>query len=667
MPWATGTRPSLSLGILSAVLRDRGYDCDVLYPNLFLSALMGSNGYEFFTNTPALFGLAEHLFAVDVFGAEALGSEQYLSSFAPGAPSGVSLPEALQPALFTLRDKIVPDLLDAYTEELLGRKPDVVGLTCTFNQVMPSVALARRLKRAAPHVHILLGGPCVHGEMGVCYSRIFREYVDAVFLGEADQLLPDYLSALGRGEPTCRPAGVAVGGRDGGEAALFDDLDGLPTPDFSDYFDFREHLTEAGFNLAPFHSLPFEASRGCWWGEKRHCTFCGLNNLGMRYRRKGADRVVGELVTLAERHGVTSFMAADNILDYRAYKHLLPALAAVPADFRLFFEMKANVRRADVEMLSAAGVTWVQPGFESFSDHVLTLMRKGSTAFQNVQTLKWLSEFGIEISYNLLVGFPGETDEDYLEMLRLMEKLQHLPSPGAEAGVVQVQRFAPFHFDREGQGVGEIRGAAFYDHIIPPGVANSDEYAYFFDRDIPADAPLRRHLDSVNDSLARWFNSERRLSLQLGAGNVVLLTLAAGARTARPLPRLASAVLVLADEVVSQRQLTLRLRVSGLAAEGEVEEVISGLESDGLLARTGGQLLCLVPFSRPQSAERLGLWLRRWCGMDLTQTGLRGEVPGRLVQLQSSGASGGSRPVAGGRPEGKGLRRSGRGRSSPDE
>ncbi|HEX2059126.1 MAG TPA: hypothetical protein VHK90_00150, partial [Thermoanaerobaculia bacterium] len=86
MPWATTTRPSLSLGILSATLRERGFACDVLYPNVFLSALMGCNGYEYITNTPSLFGVAEHLFAVTVFGAEELQSEQYLAAYAGELP-----------------------------------------------------------------------------------------------------------------------------------------------------------------------------------------------------------------------------------------------------------------------------------------------------------------------------------------------------------------------------------------------------------------------------------------------------------------------------------------------------------------------------------------------------------------------------------------------------
>ena len=76
MPWAPTSRPSLSLGILKSNLHFLGHQCEVIYPNIYLSAVMGCNGYEYVANTPALFGVAEHLFAVDVFGKEALQSEQ---------------------------------------------------------------------------------------------------------------------------------------------------------------------------------------------------------------------------------------------------------------------------------------------------------------------------------------------------------------------------------------------------------------------------------------------------------------------------------------------------------------------------------------------------------------------------------------------------------------
>lgn len=606
MPWATTTRPSLSLGLLSAIIKRCGYPCDVLYPNIALASLMGCGAYEYLANTPSLFGVAEHLFAVDIFGQETLSSDSYLADTSNSAPEW---PAALKESLLVLRDRLVPDFLNSYVEEILRRKPSVVGFTCTFNQVMASVALARRLKTVAPEIHVVLGGPCVHAEMGVSYSKIFRECVDAVFLGEADVLLPVYLDGLLLEEPPRAFRGIAKCGCYTAEENLFDDLDALPPPDYSDYFSFRDELSQNGFKVSPVHSLPFEASRGCWWGQKQHCTFCGLNNQGMRYRRKSAAVIKRELIELAESYSTRNFMAADNILDYRAYSELLPELTEMPTKLSLFFELKTNVRRSDVELLAKAGVSWVQPGIESFSDHVLTLMRKGATTLQNIQTLKWLFEYGIETSYNLLVGFPGETDVDYAEVIFFLRKLHHLPAPGPEAHTVQVQRFAPFHFAKDSFGIKGVQGARFYDYLIPPEVANKDDYAYFFDRTIPPDAPLHRNLEKVNTSLAQWCSSKRRLSLRLEHNSVSLKTAAEGRDTQQSLNDVSAKVLLLCDETIAEKDVVGVMCSSGSAERKEVLSTIESLETEGLLVRHRSRVLSLVPFDTPTTVEQIDEWL----------------------------------------------------------
>jgi ribosomal peptide maturation radical SAM protein 1 len=614
MPWATTTRPSLSLGLLAARARARGLNCDVLYPNVLFSALVGASGYEFLSNTPAYFGVAEHVFATDLFGREALRSSAYLDSFAEDAlaeaSAGLAAPERdAREILIELRDRIVPASLDACIADVAERRPAVVGFTCTFNQVLPSVALARRIKQLDPHIVVVLGGPCVHGPMGVCYSRIFRDYVDAVFLGEADDLFPDYMQRLARGESPDGLGGLAIGGVRQQPAPLFRALDDLETPDYTDYFELRDHLTREGFQLAAVHSLPFEGSRGCWWGEKHHCTFCGLNNEGMAFRRKSSGQVIAELGEMAERHQITRFMAADNILDHRAFDDLLPALEAAPLAFDLFFELKTNLRRTQVERLRKAGVTWVQPGIESFSDHVLQLMRKGVGALQNVQTLKWLSEFGIRTSYNLLVGFPGETDRDYEDLLAMIRCLRHLPPPGPAASLVQVQRFAPFHFANEELGIGPIRGARFYDHLIPSSVAAKEEYAYFFDHDLPADAPVFRHLNAVNAALDAWCGSTYICMLQLAPGSLQLLREDDRNRVTVTLDSLSSALLLLADEVISETTLVRRVAAAGLGSTSDVISRLDELARDGLLLRNRGKLVCPIPLNPCASQSALLDWI----------------------------------------------------------
>ena len=73
--------------------------------------------------------------------------------------------------------------------------------------------------------------------------------------------------------------------------------------------------------------LSFESSRGCWWGEKHHCTFCGLNRLEMAFNQKSSPRVVAEVRTLWERFHLKLF-ATDTILSRTHLRDVMPELAS---------------------------------------------------------------------------------------------------------------------------------------------------------------------------------------------------------------------------------------------------------------------------------------------------------------------------------------------------
>lgn len=81
-------------------------------------------------------------------------------------------------------------------------------------------------------------------------------------------------------------------------------MDNLPYPDFDDYF--------GAYNASPIKkelqpSLVIETSRGCWWGEKYQCTFCGLNGSTLNYRSKTVDNVLDELQYLSAKYGRRRF------------------------------------------------------------------------------------------------------------------------------------------------------------------------------------------------------------------------------------------------------------------------------------------------------------------------------------------------------------------------
>lgn len=210
-------------------------------------------------------------------------------------------------------------------------------------------------------------------------------------------------------------------------------LDGLPHPDYRDYFEaIGRHDRERVLGRTPV-KLPIEFSRGCWWGEKHHCTFCGLNALGMGYRAKSAERALDELAGLLRDYPAVHVEAVDNILDMKYISSLVPELAARHWDVHIFFEVKANLTREQLAGLRSAGIMRIQPGIESLSSAVLDLMRKGSSKLLNIRLLKWAGYYGIGVAWNLLTGFPGETDDDYRRQAELMPLLHHLEPPAVRA------------------------------------------------------------------------------------------------------------------------------------------------------------------------------------------------------------------------------------------
>src|SRR5262249_14390972 len=151
---------------------------------------------------------------------------------------------------------------------ILDFDPTVVGCSTMFQQTAASVAMLKSVKRLRPEIVTVLGGANCEGEMAAGILSLDAG-IDFVFSGESDASFPKFLQVLASGS---RPPGPVIPG----EPCLT--LDMLPTPDFAQYYEQLEYFLPDGL-LAPWEEiwLPYESSRGCWWGQKHHCTFCGLN------------------------------------------------------------------------------------------------------------------------------------------------------------------------------------------------------------------------------------------------------------------------------------------------------------------------------------------------------------------------------------------------------
>jgi ribosomal peptide maturation radical SAM protein 1 len=487
-PFASISMPSIQLGLLKALCTREGMPVDDFYFNVDFARTIGVPLYSsvtWFTGPQ----LGEWLFGASAFGDE-VPAQPYverfrdlLASMARGTGCSIS-------DLVDLRQNRIPRLVSGAARVLARYR--IVGFSSTFQQNVAALALARATKALRPDVDIVFGGSNMHGVMGEEFFRAF-DFLDHVATGEADHLVvPLFRSILDRDRSATFGGILSRQGADGQKAdsggASADasypmyagNMDSLPVPDYASYF---AALRRGGFTESSLGypiSIPFESSRGCWWGQKHHCTFCGLNTVGMAFRAKSPARVAEEIQTLQRAHGVDRFDATDNIIAHDGDGALLGRLSDLPRKVDLFYEIKSNIGPKEAARLAAAGVKRVQPGVESFSSRVLKIMDKGVGGLHNVNALRWLSTFGVSPLYNILYGFPGEELDDYEYQRELVGKITHLPPPSS-VGRIRLDRFSP-NFERPELRARfhDVRPAESYGYVYPVTV-DLDRAAYHFE------------------------------------------------------------------------------------------------------------------------------------------------------------------------------------------
>ena len=439
MPFAASERPALGVSLLKAHLHRSGFSCDVAYLNLTFAELVGLKPYlRLVDGLPVRTLAGEWVFAECLWGRDGTLPDSYVDDVLRGrwriADEDVELVRRGR--------ELAPGFVESSFAEIPWGDYDIVGFSSYAAQNLASLALARRVKAASPEVAIVFGGANWQGLPGLQLHRRF-EFVDYACSGEADVSFPLLVRMLA-GDGGVRAEQIpGLIYRHGGdshanpEGEPLADLDTLPLPDYSDFYATR-HRYPGVRSAVP--SLTVETSRGCWWAATGPCSFCGMDSRERLYRAKSADRVVAELRELAARWPCGFIHLADTVVPPVFLDDVLPRLASDPLPAQMFFEVRPNLTRGQVATIAATRAQ-IQPGIESFNDHVLRLMHKGTRALENIRLLKWCRAAGVAVHWNLLHGFPGETQEDYDAMLKLLPSLRFLAAPTLET--LSVDRYSP--------------------------------------------------------------------------------------------------------------------------------------------------------------------------------------------------------------------------------
>ncbi|MEO8679556.1 MAG: RiPP maturation radical SAM C-methyltransferase, partial [Vicinamibacterales bacterium] len=423
-------------------------------------------------------------------------------------------------AIIQTRHEIVPRYLAECAERILAYRPTMVGFTCMFDQTLASAALASLIRERQPDILIVFGGYALEGPPGAEVLRAFP-HIDAVATGDGEPVIGRLAQAsIGA---CCLSEIPGVMTQDQPRAAVRPqaDLRTSAEPDYDDWYADLTSLRERDRVTVRTTALPVESSRGCWWGQKHHCVFCGIDEETLKYRNKDAPTVLGMLARIRERYGVNVPMRfSDYIFPHNFFTELLPQLAAVQPRYDLQCEIKANQTTDRVKAFAEAGFSELQPGIESFDSNVLRLMDNGVSGIQNVHLLRQGYVHGIQINYNILYGLPGEQPEWYDRMVQRLPRLFHLTPPITRTETI-VTRFAPLQMNPGRFGVKvQPRHHRCYDALFSAQfLANTgftlDNYAYYFDRNFDYEPDAEPHYWALLRQVDHWKRQHRERVVDL--------------------------------------------------------------------------------------------------------------------------------------------------------
>ncbi len=309
-------------------------------------------------------------------------------------------------------NRIIDDFyieLERYMLNLLEvEKPQVLGLTAHLGTLGACMFTFKLAKERYPGIMTVVGGSIFSGELPLTSPDFDfflgkAPYIDKVIIGEGELL---FLKLLQGEFPVPRRVFTLA---DINNSRI--DMAAIDLPDLSD-FDLWRYPYNAAF-----------ASRSC----PHQCRFCSVVGFFGEYREKTIKQTVDQFEELYKRHGIQIFCMLDSLLNpiITELSHEL-----IRRDLSVYMDtyMRVSEETCDpdkVFLWRRGGLYRARLGIESGSQRLLDLMGKGITVEQSRMTLSNFANAGIKTTAYLVIGYPGETEEDFQETLAFIETLKN--------------------------------------------------------------------------------------------------------------------------------------------------------------------------------------------------------------------------------------------------
>ncbi len=296
---------------------------------------------------------------------------------------------------------------------------DLIGLSVPdLSQLIPTFTLARALK-SRTGAFVAVGGNYITQNKRdfANHPEIFGEYVDALMTGDGEISLTQLASALEKGEGLDEVCGIMRPGSDTpvtfGKPAPRLKMDEVRPADFDD--------TDFSLYFTPEIVLPFQFSKGCYWGK---CAFCDYYYGQQGFDIKTPGHAVDEMEYYMQKYGVRYFLFIDEAIPPEYYSKLADEI--IRRDLRVYYYSFARLEQGftqDVlDRMYRSGARILMWGYECSAPRLLKLMRKGINPDTRLDIMRRSHAAGIWNNALFIIGYPTETYEEIAATLDVIKK-----------------------------------------------------------------------------------------------------------------------------------------------------------------------------------------------------------------------------------------------------
>lgn len=308
--------------------------------------------------------------------------------------------------------KMADLLLSTHGLEITDKPEDADVLllnTCSIREkaqekVFSQLGRWKTWKQTKPHLIIGVGG-CVASQEGE-HIRERAPFVDIIFGPQTLHRLPEMINQIR-----------------GGKDSIVD----ISFPEIEKFDCLPEPKAEGP---TAFVSI----MEGC----NKYCTYCVVPYTRGEEVSRPLDDVLFEIAQLAEQGVREINLLGQNVNAYRGPTHdggicsfaeLLRLVAAIDGIDRLRFTTSHPIEFTDdiidVYADTPELVSFLHLPVQAGSDRILTMMKRGHTALEYKSIIRKLRKVrpNIQISSDFIVGFPGETNEEFEETMNLIAQV----------------------------------------------------------------------------------------------------------------------------------------------------------------------------------------------------------------------------------------------------